>query len=172
MYFFRGLTIVVLGLYRLYPFSGCQRSILAAKLLFFCQIHKKKYKKFARFKKKHYFCTTIWRIYTIRIIPLCKHSEWGSRLALFSPICHLWLFKINTCYITQLLYLHQPTYASACINSLHSFYTSFLVTSCLPPTYTLPCINFSPHFYTSHFTSCLITNTYMLPSFTYITYSH
>ena len=27
----------------------------------------------------------IWRIYTIRIIPLCKHSEWHASVALFSP---------------------------------------------------------------------------------------
>ena len=33
----------------------------------------------------------ILSIYTIRIIPLCKHSEWGSSLALFSSfsIVHL-----------------------------------------------------------------------------------
>ena len=31
----------------------------------------------------------IWRIYTIRIIPLCKHSEWHASVALFLPLTHL-----------------------------------------------------------------------------------
>ena len=30
----------------------------------------------------------IWRIYTIRIIPLCKHSEWHASVALFLPFSH------------------------------------------------------------------------------------
>ena len=43
------------------------------KRLFFLHIYKKIYT----------FAVQFWKIYTIRIIPLCKHSEWHASVALF-----------------------------------------------------------------------------------------
>ena len=51
----------------------------------------------------------ILSIYTIRIIPLCKHSEWGSSLALFSSfsIVHLVLSHLIPACLFYLAVLTQ-----------------------------------------------------------------
>ena len=63
--------------------SGCQWTILLQKY--------RKNRKYANLweifcylnKKSLPLQQQIWRIYTIRIIPLCKHSEWHASVALF-----------------------------------------------------------------------------------------
>ena len=46
----------------------------------------------------------IWRIYTIRIIPLCKHSEWHASVALFLPFSHpCTLLSLSLLSISSLL---------------------------------------------------------------------
>ena len=53
----------------------------------YTQLNNKKEKKglfFLHIYKKIYtFAVQFWKIYTIRIIPLCKHSEWHAGVALF-----------------------------------------------------------------------------------------
>ena len=58
----------------------------------------------------------IWRIYTIRIIPLCKHSEWHASVALF-------YFYLYTIYSEQSL---QSNIYRSCRTIAKDLYLSFL----------------------------------------------
>ena len=61
----------------------------------------------------------IWRIYTIRIIPLCKHSEWHASVALFHSL---------PLYLT-LYPLHQPHSLQKMTRIMHFFASKLAYTN-------------------------------------------
>ena len=104
--------------------SGCfirmSMNKFSAKVQKNHEIYKFSGKKIAYIKKKQYLCSNIiWRIYTIRIIPLCKHSGWYASIALFYYL---------PLYLT-LYTLHQPHSLQKMTRIMHFFASKLAYTN-------------------------------------------
>ena len=91
--------------------------------------------KICTYQKKHYLCSTIWRIYTTRIIPLCKFPPYPILSLFFQQKIesyHPTSYKFATYIVACIFFLLHNVTPPCKINTCHSqplLFTTILTSS-------------------------------------------